>query len=104
MANADGAGQRLAGKPALQVLQLAFGTPTRQHAAPLQGGDTGRIVAAIFEALERIDELVRNRLTAENSDYPAQGRLDPPRRGMPPRLPSLNVATNPLEIKMHLKV
>ena len=33
--------------------------------------DAGGIIAAVFEALERIDQLRRDRLTAENSDNPA---------------------------------
>jgi hypothetical protein len=51
--------------------------------------------SAIFEALQRVDELIRNRLTAENSDYPAQGRLYPPRRGVLPR------KTSKIEIHGH---
>ena len=40
----------------------------RVELAVLQRGDAGGIVAAIFEALERIDQLARDRLAAENSD------------------------------------
>jgi hypothetical protein len=37
----------------------------------LQRGDAGGIVAAIFEALERIDHLWRGRLMADDADYAA---------------------------------
>ena len=63
-------------KPLLEVLELAFGAAARQRAA-LQRRDAGGIVAAVFEALERIDELARDRLTAENSNDPAQSGLYP---------------------------
>ena len=52
----------------------------RRVSAPrFERGDAGGIVAAIFEALERVDELPRHRLTAENPNNPAQVAL-PPRR------------------------
>ena len=70
VADADRAGERLAVQPRLEVAQLALGAPARQRAA-LERGDAGGIVAAIFEALERVDELPRHRLTAENPDNPA---------------------------------
>ena len=57
-------------KPRFQVLELAFGAPPRQHAV-LERRHAGRIVAAVFEALERIDELRRSRLTADDSDNAA---------------------------------
>ena len=68
--------QRLAVQPRLEIAELALGAPARQRAV-LERGDAGGIVAAIFEALERVDELPRHRLTAENSNNPAQGRLSP---------------------------
>ena len=73
-----GAVQRLAVQPRLEIAELALGAPARQRAA-FERGDAGGIVAAIFEALERIDKLPRHRLAAENSNNPAQGGL-PPRR------------------------
>ena len=80
VADADGARQRLARKPLLQVLELALGAPPRQHAV-LERGDARGIVAAIFEALERIDQLRRGRLTADDSDNAAHaGRTVPSAR------------------------
>ena len=62
--------ERLAAQPAFEIAQLAFGAPAREVAV-LERGDAGGIVAAIFEALERIDELHRDRLAPENADNPA---------------------------------
>ena len=64
------AAERLAAQPVLEVAQLALGAAARQRAV-LEGGDAGGIVAAIFEALQRVDQLPRDRLTAENADDPA---------------------------------
>src|SRR5579872_503102 len=55
MTDADRAGKRLAREPVLQILELALGAPPHELAV-LQRGDAGGIVAAIFEALERIDQ------------------------------------------------
>src|SRR5947207_1965515 len=76
VADPDGAGERLLLETRLQVSQLALGAPARQRAA-LQRGDAGGVIAAIFEALERIDELACDRLTTENPDNPAQSGLYP---------------------------
>ena len=73
VADADQALQRLAVQPALEIAELALGAATRQHAM-LERGDAGGIIAAVFEALERIDELPRHRFMAENSNNSAQGR------------------------------
>ncbi len=62
MADADGAGQRLAREPDLEVFQLAFGAAAGQHAV-FERRHAGGIVAAVFEALERLDELRRSRLS-----------------------------------------
>ena len=63
-------------QPRFQIAQLALGAAARQRAV-LERGHAGGVVAAIFEALERIDELPRDRLTAENSNNPAQSGLYP---------------------------
>ena len=67
MADAAMAAERFAGEAVFEILQLAFGAAAREHAV-LQGGDTGRIIAAIFEPLERIHHGGRHRSAAENSD------------------------------------
>ncbi len=70
MADADIAGERLALQPLFQRLQFALGAPARQRAM-IERGDAGGVVAAIFKALERIDQMARHRFASENSDDPA---------------------------------
>ena len=74
MTDPDRALERIAVELGLKVAQLALGAPPRQAAA-FERRDTCGVVAAIFEAPERIDELYRDRLTAEdadNSTHPAR--------------------------------
>jgi len=73
VADADQALERVALQPRLEIAELALGAPTRQ-CAMLERGDAGGIVAAVFEALERVDKLPRHRFMAENSNDSAQGR------------------------------
>jgi len=83
MANADRAFERLALKPALEVLQLAFGAPPRELAV-FERRDARGIIATIFEARERIDQLRRRRLTidySDNSTHPVK-RENGPTRGL----------------------
>ena len=47
--------ERLGGKFRLEVLELALGPPPVQPAV-LERRDAGRIVAAVFEAFQRIDD------------------------------------------------
>ncbi len=72
VADADRAVERLALEPAFEVAQLALGAAAGQVTA-LERGHACRVIAAIFEALERIDELHRHRLAAEYADNPAHG-------------------------------
>ena len=62
--------ERLARELQFQILELALGAPSRQGAV-LERGDAGGIVAAVFEALERVDQLRCDRLTADDSDNAA---------------------------------
>jgi hypothetical protein len=55
VADADHAIERFARELLFQIPELAFGTPAREHAV-LERGDAGGIIAAVFEALERIDQ------------------------------------------------
>jgi uncharacterized protein (UPF0261 family) len=68
--DADIAGERLAFQAFLQRLQLAFGAPTAKRAV-IQGSDAGRVIASIFEALERFDQMPGDWLTPDYSDNPA---------------------------------
>ena len=43
----------------------------RAERAVIERGDAGGVIAAIFEALERIDQMAGDRLASENSDDPA---------------------------------
>ena len=70
MADADIAGERLARQARFQRGELALGAPASQGAV-IQGGDPGGVVAAVFEALERLDQMAGDRLTSNNSDDPA---------------------------------
>ena len=66
VADADRSAQGFACEFLLQVFKLALRAPPHQRAV-LQRGNAGEVVAAIFEALERVDQERRNRLAA---DYP----------------------------------
>ena len=74
VADADRAGQRLAAEPRLEVDQLALGAPALDVAVD-QGGDAGRIVAAIFQALQRLDQQGGDGSLADDSDDAAHGRV-----------------------------
>ncbi len=67
--------QGMVGEPQLQVLELALGAPAIEMAV-LDGGDTCRVIAAIFEPPQRVDEIARHRLLPENADDAAHA-LDP---------------------------
>ncbi len=71
------AGQRLGAQSCLEVFQFAFGAATFEMVA-FQRGDTGGIVAAIFEPLERIHDLIGDRSTPQNADNPAHKDLYSP--------------------------
>src|SRR5262245_21380126 len=70
MTDADCALERIALEPCLEVAQLAFSAPAGQLPA-FQRGDAGRVVAAIFQPLERVDQRASDRLTSENANYTA---------------------------------
>ncbi len=67
--------ERLAQETALEVSELALSAPAREVAV-LDGRDPSRIVAAIFETAQRVDEVGRDRLRAKYSDDPAH-KLNP---------------------------
>ena len=79
VADADRAHERLGGEPRLEVLQLSLGAPAREPAV-LERRDAGRVVAAVFEALQRVDDRARNRArpeNAHNSAHRQDSRSDP---------------------------
>ena len=76
VADADRAGQRFAAKTRLEVYELAFGAPALDVAVD-QGGDAGRIVAAIFQALQRLDQQGGDGCLADDSDDAAHRKVVP---------------------------
>ena len=59
--------QRMVGEPQLQVLELALGAAAVEMAV-LDGGNARRIIAAILEPPQRVDEVARHRLLPEDAD------------------------------------
>ena len=68
----DRARERLGLEPRLQVHQLAF-SAAAVDVAVHQGGDAGRIVAAILEPLQRVHQERRDRRFADDADDAAHG-------------------------------
>jgi hypothetical protein len=66
VADADISRQGLARELGLEIAQLALGSPAAEVPA-IQSGDTGGIIAPIFEPLERINQRGGDRVTAENA-------------------------------------
>ena len=67
VANADRASQGLGREAFGEVAQFALGAPARDMSR-FQRGDASRIIPAIFEPLQRFDNLRGNRACAENAD------------------------------------
>ena len=72
VADAGVPGERLGEQPAFEVAQLALGAAALEMAV-LDGGDAGRVVAAIFEPAQRVDEVGRDGLLPDDSDDAAHG-------------------------------
>ena len=70
MADAAMAGERFCGEFRFEIFQLAFGAAAIELVA-FERGDACGIVAAIFKALERIDQLLRNGSATQNADNAA---------------------------------
>ena len=90
MADAGMARERFGPQPRFEILQLAFGAAAVEMIA-FQRGDACGIVAAIFQPLERIHQLLRDRTASQNADnaahadqYPQIDEKSPKRR--PPLL------------------
>src|SRR5438045_6970984 len=73
MADADDARQRFLGQPLLELHQLALGAPALDMAVD-QGGYARRVIAAIFQALQRVDQQRGDGRLADDSDDAAHGR------------------------------
>ena len=70
MANADRPAERLGGEFRLEVLELAFRAPPLEPAV-FERRDAGGIVAAVFEALQRIHDRSGDRTPAQDADNAA---------------------------------
>ena len=70
VADADRARQRRGGELRLEVLEFSLGAPAREHAM-FERGDAGQVVAAIFQALQRVDDGARHGPRPENADNSA---------------------------------
>ncbi len=68
--------RRIVTAAARGCLQLAGRAAARQHAI-LQRGDAGRVVAPIFQPLQRLDDLPRDRARAQDPNDAAHGRSHP---------------------------
>jgi len=65
--------ERLGPQSRLEILQFAFGAATFEMVAFERSYARG-IIAAIFQALERIHQLLRDRSAPENADNAAHAR------------------------------
>ncbi len=67
VADADRTRERRGGELRLEVLQLSLGAPARELAV-FERGDAGRVVAAVFQALQRLHDGACDRPRPENAD------------------------------------
>ena len=72
--DADIAWKRFAGELGLEIEELAFGAAAIELAV-VDGGDAGRIIAAIFEPLQGVDETLRYGLVTDDADDAAHAIL-----------------------------
>jgi hypothetical protein len=70
MSDAGVTGERFGLQSRFEIPQFALGAPARQMIA-FQRGDASRIIAAIFEALERIHNQVCDRTAPKDADNAA---------------------------------
>ncbi len=70
MSDAGVTRERLGSQSRLEILELAFGAAALEMVA-FECRDAGGIIAAIFQPLERIHQLLRDRAASENADNAA---------------------------------
>src|SRR5205814_4989732 len=68
--NAGGAVQGMVGELAREIVELALGAPPLEL-TPFDRADAGRVITAIFEPLEAIEQPLRDIGLPDNSDNPA---------------------------------
>ena len=76
MADAGVPPQRLLQQTPFEVAQLALGAAALEVAV-LDGGDAGRVIAAILEPTQGVDEIRGDRLLPDNSDDAAHAMPNP---------------------------
>ena len=67
-------GERLGEQPVFEVAELALGAAALEMAV-LDGRDAGRVIAAIFEPAQRVDEIGRDRLLPDNANDAAHAMI-----------------------------
>jgi hypothetical protein len=65
VSDANSAVERLRIKAFLEIEKFALG-PAAIHHAVMDRGDTGRVIAPVFQALQRIDQTPGNRLATDD--------------------------------------
>jgi hypothetical protein len=90
MSDAGVARQRLGPQSGFEIPELAFGAAPVETVA-FQRGDTGGIVTAIFQPLERVHQLLRDRTASQNADNAAHAdqNLQIDEKSTKPRQPLL---------------
>jgi hypothetical protein len=76
VANSDDPANRLILDQVFQIDEFPFG-PTPVYVAVDQSGDSGGVVASIFEPLQCIDQVMRNRAVADDSNNAAHEQYAP---------------------------
>ncbi len=83
MADAGAAGLAVAGELRLEIAQLALGAEAREVAA-LDDSDAGRVIAAIFEPLQRVHQKRCDFIPTDNADNSAHRLLQTNISGLQP--------------------
>ena len=76
VADADRAREGMGRELGLEILEFALGAPPLEPPV-LEGRDAGRVVAAVFESLERLDDGPRDRPPPQHAHYAAHRLLTP---------------------------
>ena len=79
VSNAGMAGERLGLQAGLEILEFAFGAAALEMVA-FERGDASGIIAAIFQPLERVHDLIGDRSAPQNADNAAHADQYPPDR------------------------
>ena len=92
MGDADIAVQRFRGEHAREIVELALGTAAIELAA-LNRADAGHVIAAIFEALQTVEQALRHRFATDDPDNSAHVTACPssPARAAEARRPSRQI-------------